>query len=533
MWALHQRTTHILVIIPCHSVPIRDAAAAERLGGRETAADEAKCLEPPWIFAPLRIKRFHVNDLAIGRPRVNKAPEIMLDRSLTAAPTGRRMSMEDRRVLLYGICAVLDLAAVTLGFLSVELIRDMRWLSPGGIPLLYVAGPLFVLCAVIREAYSLESLENTTESVRRAIGALFISALTILLVTFYSQESDDVSRLGFTYGIFVSAILLIGVRLILAAIVRWGFSGLTYKQLLILDGLEAPAQPDTDVLVAEDHMLRPVLDDPVMLARITDAVSAYDRVILGCSEARWRNWIVILKATGVSFDLIVPAAKTYGAVGIGQYGDSDTLVLSRSPLSLTSRMKKRAFDLVLGTMILILIAPLMLVVAIWIRLDSRGPVVFTQSRIGQGNRPFRIYKFRSMRLEASDRLGARSTGRDDERITRVGRFIRRTSIDELPQLFNVLKGEMSLVGPRPHALGSLAGSDLFWNVSDRYWMRHALKPGITGLAQIRGCRGATEKREDLEARLRHDLEYLQGWSLMLDFMIIVATLRVLRHENAY
>ena len=123
--------------------------------------------------------------------------------------------------------------------------------------------------------------------------------------------------------------------------------------------------------------------------------------------------------------------------------------------------------------------------------------------------------------------------RGDQRVTRVGNFIRRTSLDELPQLFNVLRGEMSIVGPRPHALGSQAGDKLFWEVDDRYWERHALKPGLTGLAQIRGFRGATDREEDLAGRLESDLEYRDGWSLQRDIGIIFGTIRVLVHDRAF
>ena len=118
-------------------------------------------------------------------------------------------------------------------------------------------------------------------------------------------------------------------------------------------------------------------------------------------------------------------------------------------------------------------------------------------------------------------------------MTRVGRFIRATSIDELPQLFNVLRGEMSLVGPRPHALGSLAGNELFWEVDERYWHRHACKPGLTGLAQVRGFRGATRERIDLANRLYADLEYLNGWTIWRDISILITTFRVIIHRNAY
>jgi polysaccharide biosynthesis protein PslA len=138
-----------------------------------------------------------------------------------------------------------------------------------------------------------------------------------------------------------------------------------------------------------------------------------------------------------------------------------------------------------------------------------------------------------MRQEACDADGRQSTQREDARISRFGSFIRRTSIDEIPQLFNVVKGEMSIVGPRPHALGSTAGNQLFWEISSKYWERHSLKPGITGLAQVRGYRGATETREDLTMRLQCDLEYLENWSVWRDFAIVSATLAVLIHPNAY
>jgi lipopolysaccharide/colanic/teichoic acid biosynthesis glycosyltransferase len=144
-----------------------------------------------------------------------------------------------------------------------------------------------------------------------------------------------------------------------------------------------------------------------------------------------------------------------------------------------------------------------------------------------------MLKFRSMYAGCADRAGTRSTARGDRRVTRVGGFLRRTSLDELPQLINVLRGEMSLVGPRPHALQSTAEDALFWEIDARYWDRHCVKPGITGLAQIRGYRGATEMRSDLRARLQADIEYLNGWSLGRDILILIRTARVMRHSNAF
>jgi lipopolysaccharide/colanic/teichoic acid biosynthesis glycosyltransferase len=198
-----------------------------------------------------------------------------------------------------------------------------------------------------------------------------------------------------------------------------------------------------------------------------------------------------------------------------------------------THLKRRLALLVLLLLGLIALAPLLLLVALAIRLEDGGPVLFAQRRVGRGNRFFLVFKFRSMTVARQDPDGETSTRRDDNRVTRVGRWIRRTSIDELPQLLNVLKGEMSIVGPRPHALGSQAGEKLFWEVDDQYWTRHALKPGLTGLAQVRGLRGATDHESDLARRLSSDLEYLSGWSIWRDLAIVFATLKVLIHHKAY
>jgi len=162
-----------------------------------------------------------------------------------------------------------------------------------------------------------------------------------------------------------------------------------------------------------------------------------------------------------------------------------------------------------------------------------GPILFVQERMGRNNTTYRCYKFRSMYVDQLDGKGVASTARGDCRITRVGRFLRLTSIDELPQLFNVLAGDMSLVGPRPHALGSRAEGSLFWDLVPDYWSRHSMKPGVTGLAQVRGLRGATHSREDIEHRVAADLEYINGWSLWLDIKILAKTPLVVIHRNAY
>jgi lipopolysaccharide/colanic/teichoic acid biosynthesis glycosyltransferase len=303
--------------------------------------------------------------------------------------------------------------------------------------------------------------------------------------------------------------------------------------LLIIDGVPINPPPGVHVLDTEHDDLVPNVHDPHMLNRLGMHLRGVDRVVIACPPERRQLWSILLKGSSVNGHILATELDELGAIGIGMFAGKHTLAVAHAPLDLSRRFAKRTLDLALTIPGLIFLAPLLIVVAIAIKLDSRGPVLFLQPRVGRGNRIFLTYKFRSMRVEMSDRAGAKSTSKDDDRVTRVGRFIRATSIDELPQLFNVLRGEMSLVGPRPHALGSLAGNELFWEVDERYWHRHASKPGLTGLAQVRGYRGETKEREDLANRLRADLEYLNGWTIWRDISILINTLRVVVHRNAY
>jgi exopolysaccharide biosynthesis polyprenyl glycosylphosphotransferase len=193
---------------------------------------------------------------------------------------------------------------------------------------------------------------------------------------------------------------------------------------------------------------------------------------------------------------------------------------------------KRGLDL-LGSMVLLLaLSPLLVGVAFAIKLDSRGPVFFRQPRVGAGGAHFTVFKFRTMRVDACDVLADQLTARNDPRVTRLGAYLRKTSIDELPQLLNVLFGSMSLVGPRPHALNAKADGDLYGEVVGNYQARHRVKPGITGLAQVLGWRGPTDTRLQIEQRVANDLKYISEWSLGQDVVIIVRTLFALSGHNA-
>ena len=196
---------------------------------------------------------------------------------------------------------------------------------------------------------------------------------------------------------------------------------------------------------------------------------------------------------------------------------------------------KLAFDKIVGALALIALSPVLAATALAIKLDSPGPVLFRQKRYGFNNELIEVYKFRSMHVDQLDPTAAKLVTRDDPRVTRVGRFIRKTSIDELPQLFNVVfKGDLSLVGPRPHAIHAKAADRQYDEVVDGYFARHRVKPGITGWAQINGWRGETDTQEKIQQRVEHDLYYIENWSILLDLYILAMTpISLLKSDNAY
>ncbi len=205
------------------------------------------------------------------------------------------------------------------------------------------------------------------------------------------------------------------------------------------------------------------------------------------------------------------------------------LEIQRAPLRGWERLTKRILDLLIAVSAIILLAPILLVIAVAVRLDSKGPALFRQRRVGFDNREFLIFKFRTMQaLDDGERIVQARRG--DSRVTRMGRFLRRSSLDELPQLLNVIRGDMSLVGPRPHAV---AHHDQYGALISSYALRHHVKPGLTGMAQIRGLRGETRQLTQMERRIEQDLWYIGHWSLALDLMILARTCLVLLRGDAY
>lgn len=276
------------------------------------------------------------------------------------------------------------------------------------------------------------------------------------------------------------------------------------------------------------------IDQLVSFCRANDV----DLLILSLPITAERRLLEIMKKLWVlPVDIRLAAhshALSFRPRAYSHVGSVPCLDLSDRPLNDGDRMLKSMFDRVVALIALVLLSPVMALVALAVKLDSRGPVFFRQKRLGFNNELVDVWKFRSMRTDMADATASRLVTKGDPRVTKVGRIIRKTSLDELPQLFNVLGGTLSLVGPRPHALHAKAADRLYHEVVDGYFARHKVKPGITGLAQIRGWRGETDTEEKLQGRVASDLEYIENWSLGLDLYVLLKTpVALLKSENAY
>lgn len=444
----------------------------------------------------------------------------------------RVRSKRIQRLRLYTELVVLDCAAIVSAFVIASGLRTgTRTFDGWQLSMMVLVGYLGI--ALAAEVYNAAVFTNPKLSLKRSATALAYALVAVVFFTYVAHASEHVARTMFAGGSMLALSFLVIGRVIFVKHGLRRMSGSLHNELLIIDGVDVPGLKMTHRINARAMSLSPDLEDPEMLHRIGDHLAGFDRVIVSCDPDRHHAWSTVLRGANIDGELLLHDSGRVDVIGIGRVAGQSTHIVSRGPLSMSNRAIKRVLDLGLTVPAIVALSPLLAIIALAIKLDSPGPVFFRQNRVGRRNQLFRIQKFRTMRHDDHDSAGARSASRDDDRITRVGRLLRRTSLDELPQLFNVLEGDMSLVGPRPHALGSLAGDQLFWQVSHEYWIRHALKPGITGLAQIRGYRGATEQREDLELRLAADLEYLDDWSVSRDLSILASTAMVLVHRNAF
>lgn len=429
---------------------------------------------------------------------------------------------------------------------------------PGYARLILGGGLIFALVAEIIGAYDVDAQFSLRRAWQRVATAWGVTVLFLITAGFLLKVSDDFSRGWALTWLVTAGVMLGGSRAAVTLWIRRLKAQGIFNSRVAVYGASAQGQRLasyirgnnrlTITLVGffddrRDGRVPEIVDDLPVFGTTDDLVAVIreglvDQVIVALpwsAEARIQQVVQKLALTPVRIRLAPDLASfAFTQRPLVLLGDLPVITLFERPISGMDAIVKRTEDLVLTLGILLVVSPIMLLTAIAIRLDSPGPIFFRQPREGFNNKPFRVWKFRSMTHELCETDNVRQATRNDQRVTRVGKIIRATSIDELPQLFNVIQGDMSLVGPRPHAPSTRAGGRLFHEVVQTYAARHKVKPGITGWAQACGWRGETDTEDKLIKRLEHDLYYIENWSVGFDIYIIFRTVvSVVFSRNAF
>jgi Undecaprenyl-phosphate glucose phosphotransferase len=409
------------------------------------------------------------------------------------------------------------------------------------------------------DIYQVQAFRGYEKQYMRLASAWSVVFMIVIGASFFAKAGDMFSRiwLGSFFVCGLTA-LVISRNLLFYLVRKWTREGRLTRRTVIVGGGEAGArvieelrrQKDSGVEIigyfddrgdertgaecAGERKLGTV-DDLVEFGRRTRV----DLVIFSLPIAAEGRILEMLKKLWVLPLDIRLAAHTnklqFRPRSYSYIGKVPVIDVFDRPIADWDVVMKWLFDKIIGGILLICALPILAVVAIAIKLDSRGPVFFKQKRFGFNNDLVEIYKFRSMYVDAADEAANKLVTKNDARVTRVGRLIRKASIDELPQLFNVVfSGNLSLVGPRPHAVNAKAEAKLYAEAVDGYFARHRVKPGVTGWAQINGWRGETDTHEKIQCRVEHDLYYIENWSVLFDLYIVAHTpFALLKTENAY
>ena len=491
-------------------------------------------------------------DLATETARARET----LGHALAADAAGDAISL----VVLAGLVRLYEFAlivaigvAVYAGYVGFD---DNRWYYVAAIA---AVGAAAVIAFQSFHGYALVALRNPHGLALRLAGAWAVSFLLLFAAAFFFKLGSEVSR-GFATLWFLIGLGALGVsRLALARMIDGLVAkGRIVKRAVVVGGgdlgrgfireLTAADASEVQLLgVFDDRTDKRAtldveglpklgtVDDLLEFARTT----RLDLVIFALpitAEERIQDMLRKLWVLPIDIRLAAHANRLrFRPRSYSYLGPVPMLDLFDRPIADWDVIIKLAFDKLVGAFALVALSPILALTALAVKLDSPGPVLFKQKRHGFNNELIEVFKFRSMYVDQQDASGAKLVTRGDPRVTRVGRFIRRTSIDELPQLFNVvLKGNLSLVGPRPHAVHALAANVKYDEAVDGYFARHRVKPGITGWAQINGWRGETDTEEKIQARVECDLYYIEHWSIWLDVYILAMTpMSLIKTKNAY
>ncbi len=421
-----------------------------------------------------------------------------------------------------------------------------------------IAG-LSMLAFQTADIYQVQAFRGHEKQYMRLASAWSVVFLIVIGISFFAKAGDQFSRVWLGAFYVLGLIILIAFRRALFLLVRhWTRQGRLDRRTVVvgadkngealLQSLAAQRDSDLNVIGVfddrNDGRSLPVCNGVPNLGVIDDIVefarkTRVDLVIFSlpiAAEGRILHMLKKLWVLPVDIRLSAHSNKLrFRPRSYSYIGNVPVIDVFDRPIADWDVVMKWLFDKTVGTLALICAAPVMLAIALAVKLDSKGPIFFKQRRYGFNNELIEIYKFRSLYNEHADADAKKQVSKDDHRVTRVGRFIRKTSLDELPQLINVVFfGNLSLVGPRPHAINAKAAEHLYDEAVDGYFARHRVKPGITGWAQIHGWRGETDSQEKIQRRVEHDLFYIENWSLLLDIAILLRTpLAVFHMNNAY
>ena len=479
--------------------------------------------------------------------------------SETAAPFAREMRVSP--VVLAGMVRVGEIALVAASGLIVH-IAYLKGAVPFGWQYLLAVGAVTVLSAIAFQAvgaYTPTAIRSLLLSGLKLAAAWSFVFLGALAAVFFLKAGHNLSRVWLGSWYLSGLAAIVAERICLSVVVRrMAAQGRFDRRTAIVGGGEPAneiiralqAQPETGIRIVgifddrDDSRSPPVIGGYEKLGTVPDLVEYARRTPLDLviftlpisAENRLLEMLGRLWVLPIDIRLSAHASKIRLRPRSYSYiGSVPVLDVFDRPIADWDLILKWLFDKVVGCLLLVLTFPLLVACAVAVKLDSRGPVLFRQKRYGFNNELIEVFKFRSMYVDQADATAAKLVTKDDPRVTRVGRILRKTSLDELPQLLNVVfQGNMSLVGPRPHAFHAKAENRLYDQVVDGYFARHKVKPGITGWAQVNGWRGETDTQEKIQRRVEHDLYYIENWSAFFDLYILAATpISLLKTENAY
>ena len=462
----------------------------------------------------------------------------------------RRINAEQNQKLI--LTMVIDFLCIPITLFALRHLHDVSW-DTHYLVMYLLATIVFTFFSEVFELYRPWRTGSFSKLLAYASLSWIIAAFSVVLYLFFFKVSESVSRLviGFWF-LCVLAELLIWRVIFSFYLKRRRIKGFDTQKVVILgmtnSGIELARQirlnPQTGLEllgffddravsrlpVSDENKYLGDVDKALMLAKFGYCDAIYIALPLS-AEQRMNNILQTFANTTLKVHLVTDFF-TYNLLNarLSHVGESQTVSVYESPLSGFLTLVKRLEDLIIGTLILTLISIPMVIIGLLIKLDSKGPVLFKQKRYGLDEKPIKVWKFRSMTVEDNGAVVKQAT-KGDARITKLGAFLRRTSLDELPQFINVIMGDMSIVGPRPHAV---VHNEEYRALIGFYMLRNKVKPGITGWAQINGWRGETDTLDKMEKRVEYDLVYIRNWSLFFDIKIIFLTIfKGFVNKNAY